>query len=104
VPDLRAGSERERLRQHRDAPAQFRVHLRIGHVHGGAEPQPAFAQHDLGRTESVDDHPSWPHHVELHEVDQRRAAGQKGGGMIGPEGSESRLWRAGAFVREGSHA
>jgi hypothetical protein len=81
IADLRACGERERLCDHRIVAANLRVVGGLRHAHQAAEPETApirfDAAHGPGRQRIDVDDLGWPHHVELHQVDQRRATGEQ---------------------------
>jgi hypothetical protein len=80
VTELRARGKLQRLSDDRIISADFGVLGRGRHRHKGPETEPAIAALDAHsfRVEAVDvDHHLRAHHVELHQVEQGRTAGQK---------------------------
>ena len=80
VSKLLAGGEPERVGDHRIVVLNLGVGRDIRHSRQRAQPQIAAVEIDRGpcARERIDvDHGAWPHHVELHQIDQRGAAGKR---------------------------
>ena len=79
VAQLRAGGELQRLGDDRIVALHLGMGGRVGHPRQRAEPKVPPSQVDLRQRagEAVDvDQRFRPHHVELHQVEQRRSAGE----------------------------
>src|SRR5262249_32755844 len=108
VAQLLAGTLFERLDDDRVVLAHLWVIGGLAHAHQGSQPQTAFtkvnAAEIAGPRQLIDvDEPPRPHHVELHEVEKRRASGEEA--LIVPERSIAKqLLRAvQALISERAH-
>jgi hypothetical protein len=115
VTYLLAGGKLERVSDDGIVALDVGVVGNVRHPRHRAEPQMICRQVDRRplRGERVDvDQRARPHHVELHEVDQRGAAGERqafrfGEGTVacgGGQGLHRRRRIFGSLVREGAHA
>ena len=79
IAELRAGREIEGLRDDRVIPPYLRMLGRGSHRHESADVERVGTALDAGarRVEGIDvDQHLRPHHIELHQVEEGRAAGQ----------------------------
>lgn len=80
VAQLSAGGELQRIRDHGIAALDLGMRGHVGHPCERAEPQASAAWLDrrpgVGQRIDIDDC-GGPHHVELHQIDQRGAAGKQ---------------------------
>ena len=78
VADLRGGARQDRFRQHREAIAHDRVPRQLTVGDGRADDDRVIRHVDARHAEMPNIHNGvWRQHVDLHQIDERRATSQK---------------------------